>query len=67
MTYVLLFVALNQAPAYLGTYPSEVSCQQAIRANFEKSLPPQIRQDPKMQQVIDLQLKYQLEYRCVPQ
>jgi hypothetical protein len=67
MTYVLLFVALNQAPAYLGTYPSEQSCQRAIRANFEKGLPPQARDNPQVQQAIDLQMKYQLEYRCIAQ
>ena len=74
MNYILLFVALqgNLPPANLGTYPSEASCQSAIRAIYENKMTPKgVAITPQMtdtiKQVVDLQMQYQREYRCQAQ
>ena len=73
MQYILLFVALNSTtPAQLGSYPSEHSCQQSIRAIYEaKTVPrgvvlPQQTID-QLQKTIDITLQYQRDYTCVKQ
>lgn len=73
MSYILLFVALNSTtPAQLGTYPSQQSCQQAIRAIYETQTIPRgvvLSQQSldALQKTIDVNLQYQREYTCVKQ
>lgn len=67
MSYVLLFIALNGVPTYLGTYQSSASCQGAIRSIYEAKLStPQVPITPEIKQIVDNQLKFQREYRCIP-
>ena len=73
MSYILLFVALNSTiPAQLGTYPTQQSCQQAIRAIYETQTIPRgvvLSQHTldQLQKSIDINLQYQREYTCVKQ
>lgn len=68
--YILIFIAAaNMPPANLGTYNSEVACKAAIRTIYEtKMYGPAglIPKNPKVDQAIDLQIQYQVSYRCVP-
>lgn len=52
MKFVLLFVALNQQLAQLGTYNTEQICKDAIRTIYTT-------------RAIDTQLQFQQEYVCV--
>ena len=70
MKYILLFVALNQQPAQLGSYDSANSCKNAIRAIYAtRMISPGLQySQPQLDvinRVIDTQLQYQQEYRCV--
>ena len=72
MSYVLLFIALNQTPTQLGTYPSEHSCQQAIRTIYEtKAIPRGVvlsqQTSEAIQKSVDVTLQYQRDYTCVKQ
>lgn len=70
MKFILLFVALNQQPAQLGTYDTEQSCKDAIRAIYTTRLVSPVVKYTKQQmdtinRVVNTQLQYQQEYRCV--
>ena len=70
MKFILLFVALNQQPAQLGMYDTEKSCQAAIRAIYTTRLiSPAIKYNQQqldaINRVVNSQLQYQQEYRCV--
>jgi len=70
--YVLLFLAATSgSPAQLGTYKTEAVCQKAIRTIYETrmtprgvELPPEAKK--AIQDSIEIELKYQTEYKCVP-
>ena len=69
MVYTLLFVALNQTPAQLGTYTDLQSCEAAVRAIYETKLTPRgIALTPQLQEsvkfAVDNRLKYQRDYIC---
>ena len=69
MVYTLLFVALNQTPAQLGTYTDLQSCEAAIRAVYETRMTPRgIEITPQLQEsikfAVDNRLKYQRDYTC---
>lgn len=67
MSYVLLFIALNQTPAQLGTYSSEAACNQALYRIFEaKTVPYPVVKTPQLEEAVQIQLKYQSSYRCLP-
>lgn len=70
MSYILLFVALNQTPANLGSYGSTNSCQNAIRAIYAtRMISPSLQQSQQQLNVtnrtIDTQLLFQQQYVCV--
>jgi hypothetical protein len=70
MKYILLFVALNQQPAELGSYNSVNSCKDAIRAIYAtRMIVPNLQYSQQqltaINRVVDTQLQYQQEYRCV--
>lgn len=70
MSYILLFVALNQTPANLGSYDSINSCKNAIRAIYTTRMIAPTMQYSQQQltvinRAIDTELQYQQAYRCV--
>ena len=70
MSYILLFVALNQTPTNLGSYDSINSCKDAIRAIYAtRMIAPNLhysqQQLTTINSVIDMQLQYQQQYVCV--
>ena len=70
--YLLLFVALNQTPAQLGTYPTQQACEQAIHGIFATQNTPKnvvlTQQEQKsLAQVVDFKAKIQREYTCLKQ
>lgn len=70
MSFILLFVALNQTPAYLGTYDSYEKCNNAIRAIYTtRSTPAGVDLSQKQIDIVNknvtTRLQYQLEYVCV--
>lgn len=72
MKFILLFVALHQPPAQLGTYDSINSCKNAIRTIYAtRMMSPTVKysqtQLDVINQAIDTQLQFQQEYRCVAQ
>lgn len=68
--YILIFIAAaNATPTNLGTYNSEISCKAAIRTIYETKMygaSGLIPKSPQLEQAIDVQLQYQVSYRCVP-
>ena len=69
MVYTLLFVALNQTPAQLGTYNNLQSCEAAVRTIYETKLTPRgIELTSQLQEsikfAVDNKIKYQREYTC---
>ncbi len=69
MVYTLLFVALNQTPAQLGTYTDLQSCEAAIRTIYQAKMTPRgIELGPQLQEsikfAVDNKIKYQREYIC---
>ena len=72
MNYILLYIALGGLPSYLGTYQSEHLCNQAIREIYEAQVIPQgipltVQERERLKSVVDLQLKFQTNFRCVVQ
>ena len=70
MKYILLFVALNQQQAHMGSYDSVNSCKDAIRTIYAtRMIAPSLQYSQQqltvINRVIDTQLQYQREYRCV--
>ena len=66
--YILIFITALH-PTTLGTFDSEASCKAAIRTIYEtKMYGPAglIPKNPQIDNAIDIQLKYQVSYRCVP-
>jgi hypothetical protein len=69
MKFILLALAINP-PAYMGTYDTQKSCENAIRSIHATPLiVPNLtysqQQLDTINRVIDTQLQYQQEYRCV--
>jgi hypothetical protein len=69
MKFILLALAINP-PAYMGTYDTQKSCENAIRSIYATPLiVPNLKysqqQMDAINRVIDTQLQYQQEYRCV--
>ena len=67
--YTLLLVTTQ---TFLGQYQTLDSCNQAIRAIFEKQLIPYPQYLDKnelreLQKAVDLKLQYQRQYLCVKQ
>ena len=70
MSYILLFVALNQTPTNLGSYNSVNSCKDAIRVIYAtRAIVPNLQYSQQqltvINRVVDTQLQYQQEYVCV--
>ena len=70
MSYILLFVALNQTPTNLGSYDSVNSCKDAIRAIYAtRAIVPNLQYSQQqltvINRVVDTQLQYQQEYVCI--
>lgn len=70
MSYILLFVALNQTPTNLGSYDSINSCKDAIRAIYAtRTIAPNLQYSQQqlaaVNRAIDVQLQYQQQYVCV--
>jgi len=66
--YILIFITALH-PTTLGTFNSEASCQAAIRTIYETKMYGSaglIPKNPEIDRAIDIQLKYQTSYRCVP-
>lgn len=69
LMYALLFIAVTagHTPALLGTYPTKSACESAIRAIYTaKTYPPGFAKNPQLEQVVDVTLKYQRDYQCLP-
>lgn len=69
MKFILLALAINP-PAYMGSYDTQKSCENAIRSIYATPLiVPNLQylqqQMSVINNVIDTQLQYQQEYRCV--
>ena len=69
MKFILLALAINP-PAYMGTYDTQKSCENAIRSIYATPLiVPNLtysqQQMDAINRVIGAQLQYQQEYRCV--
>ena len=69
MKFILLALAINP-PAYMGTYDTQKSCENAIRTIYATQLiVPNLQYSQQqlavINSVIDTQLQYQQEYRCV--
>jgi hypothetical protein len=69
MKFILLAIAINP-PAYMGSYDSLKSCENAIRSIYATHLiVPNLQYSQQqmsvINNVIDTQLQYQQEYRCV--
>lgn len=69
MKFILLALAINP-PAYMGTYDTQKSCENAIRSIYATQLiVPNLQYSQQqldvINRVIDTQLQYQQEYRCV--
>jgi hypothetical protein len=70
MKFILLFVALNQPPAQLGTYNTEQICNNAIRTIYTtRAITPAVDYSQLqlgiINRTIDTQLQFQQEYVCV--
>ena len=70
MSYILLFVALNQTLTNLGSYDSVNSCKDAIRAIYAtRAIVPNLQYSQQqltvINRVVDTQLQYQQEYVCI--
>ena len=69
--YILLFLATTSGtPTHLGAYGNEQSCQTAIRAIYETKYSPrgiELTSEMKqsIKQAVDIELKYQRDYKCV--
>ena len=66
--YILIFLSALH-PTTLGTYNSEAACTAAIRTIYETKMYGSaglIPKNPEIDRAIDIQLKYQTSYRCVP-
>ena len=69
MKFILLALAINP-PAYMGSYDTQKSCENAIRSIFATQLiVPNLQYSQQqmavINRVVDSQLQYQQEYRCV--
>jgi hypothetical protein len=69
MKFILLAIAINP-PTYMGTYDSLKSCENAIRSIYATQLiVPNLQYSQQqmsvINNVIDTQLQYQQDYRCV--
>jgi len=70
--YVLLFIAIaSHTPAQLGTFKDEQACQTAIRTIYETRYTPRGVElnaaiKAAIQTAVDIDLKFQREYTCVP-
>ena len=69
MKFILLAIAINP-PAYMGSYDSQKSCENAIVAIYAtKLIVPNLQYSQQQMTVINnivaTQLQYQQEYRCV--
>ena len=67
--YALIFIAVTAGsnPALLSTYPTMSACESAVRAIYTaKIIAPGIATTPQLTQVVDITLKYQRDYRCLP-
>ncbi|HET8688383.1 MAG TPA: hypothetical protein VFM18_17370 [Methanosarcina sp.] len=71
--FTLLFLAtVSGTPAQLGTYQTEKACNAAIQTIYETQLTPRgadLTPDVAIaiKAAIEIQMKYQREYRCVQQ
>lgn len=66
--YILLFIALSGTPAQLGVYLNKPACERAIRAIYETRMYGSVvPKSAGLDAAIDIQLKYQTNYRCVKQ
>lgn len=70
MKFILLYVALNQQPAQMGSYDSVNSCKDAIRTIYATHMiVPGLQYSQQQLNVInrtiDTRLQYQQEYVCV--
>ena len=63
--FVLIVALMGQPPAQLGTYTTYEVCQDAIRQIFLMKIYKDARDNPKVQEAIDIQMKYQQEYQCI--
>lgn len=69
--YVLLYVALGQTPAQLGTYDNLGACQNAIRQIYwTQMVAPGAVLDKetrrRFNEAIDIEIKYNQKYQCQP-
>ena len=69
MKFILLAIAINP-PTYMGTYDSQKSCENAIRSIYVTQLiVPNLQYSQQqmsvINSVIDTQLQFQQDYRCV--
>jgi hypothetical protein len=63
--FVLIVALIGQLPTQLGTYTSYEACQDAIRQIFLLNIYKDARDNPKVQEAIDIQMQYQQEYQCI--
>lgn len=71
MKFILLFVALNQTPAQLGTYQTLEECRSAIlQIYIRQSTPQGVQLDQRstalIRQGAEAQAKYDTRYLCQP-
>jgi len=69
MKFILLAIAINP-PAYMGSYDTQKSCENAIRTIYATQLiVPNLQYSQQqmavINRVIDMHLQIQQEYRCV--
>lgn len=62
--FTLLYVF--SAPAMMGVYADLPSCQNAIQMIYAQRINPYKNTDPKIAEAIDMAVKTQTQYVCVP-
>ena len=66
MLFTLIFIGAVGSQHYLGDFNSEKACQIAIRAIFLQKLAPNAAENPAAVAGVDIAIRYQREYVCVP-
>lgn len=66
MIYALIFIGAVGSQHYLGDYDTEKACQGAIKNIMLQKLAPNAMDNPQAARGLDIAIKYQREYICVP-
>ncbi len=64
--FILIMVLMGKPSVFLGEYPSFDACQSGIRQIIAANIYKDAINNPEVQKAIDVSMKYQQEYQCVP-